>query len=607
MYGFQPTAAHRLAQLPQQLADGGLVARMKSADAGPSAYGARGLSQLRDMVPQMAAMGFKQAPAPTPAPAPVADPPAPMGWAERNAQRNAEVSAASITNRPEWSRTPRQAPAPVAAGFQSASQMLGTMPPVGQPQLGFQPRRYADGGTVRDEERAAFGFYPQLAGGNRTTYATDQKLRSGVVATGPSTFEPAVNPAPPAPPPVVGGGDGRRMNTAQDPRSLGFAGAPAAPAPTADGSLGRAAALMGTAPKPAPAPVGGGPVSAQNMGAADSLARRGAADAMAQMPNAPAPVQAPTVRHSGNDWAARNALRNAEVSASSITANGGKWDQTGGRNPAALAYRAALDTDNALQASEPGLAAAAMKENSETNRSAMRDRSLAAQAQSSERGAMDRTLITERGNNTRAGITALAGLEEARLKSGGAGLKLTEDQAKSAGYALRMDNALKLIDEIKTKNPGATRPGVGTALLNALPEGAANFIRPEDRQRVEAAEIDALDAALTLNTGAAYTREQLLGLRRAYFPQPGDDEKTVAEKQTRLASQIETARLRAGPGGSAMADAAQAKTAQPGAAQGPKAQAMNELPTQGISPGRRIRDNQTGQVLTWDGTQWKGA
>ena len=31
-----------------------------------------------------------------------------------------------------------------------------------------------------------------------------------------------------------------------------------------------------------------------------------------------------------------------------------------------------------------------------------------------------------------------------------------------------------------------------------LPEGLANALRPEDRQRVEAAQLDALDAALTL-------------------------------------------------------------------------------------------------------------
>lgn len=46
----------------------------------------------------------------------------------------------------------------------------------------------------------------------------------------------------------------------------------------------------------------------------------------AQRPRSTQPP-APVVRHSGNDWQARNDLRNAEVSARSITNNGGKWDQ----------------------------------------------------------------------------------------------------------------------------------------------------------------------------------------------------------------------------------------------------------------------------------------
>ena len=159
-------------------------------------------------------------------------------------------------------------------------------------------------------------------------------------------------------------------------------------------------------------------MTAQSNTAGDSLSRRAAADVLADTSSAPQfNVQAPTLRHSGNDWAARKALENAATSASSITNNGGRFDETLGRNPASLAYQAAVANDNAQRAAEPGLAAAAMKENSETNRASLRDRSLAAQALASERGAMDRTLITERGNNTRAGITALASTEAARLKA----------------------------------------------------------------------------------------------------------------------------------------------------------------------------------------------
>lgn len=93
---------------------------------------------------------------------------------------------------------------------------------------------------------AVFGLYPQLTGGSqRSTYANDAKLRQGVVATGPSTFQPALPPTPA--PPMVGGGDGRRMtgvSPATTPAPSGFVTpaqaqaapsdpAPAAPVPTA--------------------------------------------------------------------------------------------------------------------------------------------------------------------------------------------------------------------------------------------------------------------------------------------------------------------------------------------------------------------------------------
>lgn len=122
----------------------------------------------------------------------------------------------------------------------------------------------------------------------------------------------------------------------------------------------------------------------------------------------------------------------------------------------------------------------------------------------------------------------------------------TEDERKSAGYAVRMEDALRTLATVEKTNPKATNPGVGVSLTNMLPEGVANYIRPEDRQRVEAAQLDALDAALTLATGAAYTKEQLKGLARAYFAQPGDLETTKAEKAQRLKTVVETARVRAG-------------------------------------------------------------
>lgn len=61
----------------------------------------------------------------------------------------------------------------------------------------------------------------------------------------------------------------------------------------------------------------------------------------------------PQVVHSGNDWEARKRLENLATSASSI-ANTRRWGGRGAEgNPSVRAYRAALDTDAALQQAQP--------------------------------------------------------------------------------------------------------------------------------------------------------------------------------------------------------------------------------------------------------------
>ena len=125
------------------------------------------------------------------------------------------------------------------------------------------------------------------------------------------------------------------------------------------------------------------------------------------------------------------------------------------------------------------------------------------------------------------------------------GGKTTEDMNKSAGYALRMERALEDIAAAEKLDPDANRPGVGVALLDMLPTALGNAGKSAERQNVEAAQLDALDAALTLNTGAAYTKEQLQSLRKAYFPQVYDKPPAIEGKKRRLEGLIKTARLRA--------------------------------------------------------------
>jgi hypothetical protein len=132
------------------------------------------------------------------------------------------------------------------------------------------------------------------------------------------------------------------------------------------------------------------------------------------------------VRNSTNDWAARKALENAATAASSITANGGRFDQNGpAGSPQAAAYRAALATDQALQQAQPGMDQAAMREGGANQRATLQDA-----------GATERTVIQDQGANTReAGRTALAG-EEMALKRTAAGF-----QTRAAAQLENLQNA----------------------------------------------------------------------------------------------------------------------------------------------------------------------
>lgn len=454
---------------------------------------------------------IRPTPSPAPSAAPVAASPStaaaqPMGWAERNAQRNAEVSAASITNRPEWSKTATSRP----AGLGAPPPVPSIAPPAPVPSLssfGYQPRRYADGGMVHRLPLPP-GYKPRgYFGGDtvvddRQQQADDLQKRLMQI---PSSAPPGWNGGGGG---SGGGGGAGGVTGSWDAPQAAPAPAPAQPA----GALTRAASM--SAPAPAVQAMGtlplnpnGGQVSTQSMGAADGLARRGAADALAQMPSAPAPVQAPTVLTSENSWQKRNDLRNALVSASSITNNGGKWDRHKGESPESLTYRAMLGTDQALQASAPGLAQAAMREQGDLQRTGLQVTAQSAQGAADRQNALERTLIGERGNNTRAGISALAATEAARLKA-------QQEGKAPPGYRWKADGgmepipggpaAAKVADDAKTRESGfdGSRQAIGTInRLLASPgrQGATggwnmNRFIPGNQSADFAAEVETLKA-----------------------------------------------------------------------------------------------------------------
>jgi len=127
--------------------------------------------------------------------------------------------------------------------------------------------------------------------------------------------------------------------------------------------------------------------------------------------------------------------------------------------------------------------------------------------------------------------------EQLKGVSGG---KATEGERKAATLLSRMQLAQTQMDQGKEGMPGfltSVSPRVGL---------------PEERKRTEDAQLDFLDAALTLATGAAYTEFQLKSAMQAYFPRFGDDATTIAEKEIRRQNLMEAARISAGSMGGAV-------------------------------------------------------
>jgi hypothetical protein len=526
--GFNP--ADRMAEMPQMFADGGMVDPNRPRSFGDAAAAAQdpGVTQIGAgyqpangtmsvvPAPPRPALGVTTAPAQPPstpvnvanpawqrmaaAPSPAAPAPAPMGWQARQDQRSLEVTASSIMDSPER---------------RAAQQRLGTMP-----AAGFQPRRYADGGMVEDD------MQKRLA--NQTAmYVRGAQEAAATAQAAPNT--PVSAPTQPAgaltraasistPAPAVQA-MGTLPNNAVTRTGNSYTGAD---------NISGDITVNGQAP-------GGGAISAQNMGAADSLAGRQSQESLArvlgQMPSVAQGVQVPTIRTSANDWQTRKDLENAATSAASITSNGGRFDQTGGKNPAALAYRAALETDNALRASAPGLAQQAMREQGDTQRAGLQVTASGLNAAADRQSALERTLIGERGANARAGLSAAATLDAAKVRAGaGANKPLNDVQSKALQFGTRMQAAGSVLDGLASK--GVDQPGLIKRAADAVGiGGAANWTQSGEQQQVEQAQRDFINAVLRRESGAAIADSEFSNARQQYFPQVGDSPEVIAQKR----------------------------------------------------------------------------
>ena len=130
-----------------------------------------------------------------------------------------------------------------------------------------------------------------------------------------------------------------------------------------------------------------------------------------------------------------------------------------------------------------------------------------------------------------------------------AGAKPTEAQSKVLTLLSRIAGGANDIQNVIATEPEAQQAGLFETLSrNVLGEGiVTRSLAGPERRTVTDAQVDILDGLLTLGTGAAYNREQLIGQTLSYFPQYGDTEQEIKVKDERLKRAIEAARIQAGP------------------------------------------------------------
>lgn len=137
----------------------------------------------------------------------------------------------------------------------------------------------------------------------------------------------------------------------------------------------------------------------------------------------------------------------------------------------------------------------------------------------------------------------------AERKAGASTINLPSESERTAGFLTsRLQGSLSQLKAVTGQAPGAASPNIGAEAVKLLTgsDYLKNLANPETRQQVEAAQLELLDAALTLGTGAAYTKEQLLNYQKSYFPQLGDKPGTIKDKANRLNKLLESAQIKAG-------------------------------------------------------------
>lgn len=158
------------------------------------------------------------------------------------------------------------------------------------------------------------------------------------------------------------------------------------------------------------------------------------------------------------------------------------------------------------------------------------------------------------------------GLEQQKLAQELSGAKLTESQGNATAFGMRAKESNSLLNQLEqsgTKNTGVVRSAVASTLgmtpfigekleqgvssaMNVLPGalGGPNAAQ----QATDQARRNFVTAILRKESGAAISPSEFANEAQKYFPQPGDTDSVIKQKQNARETAIKALEIQAGPG-----------------------------------------------------------
>lgn len=120
---------------------------------------------------------------------------------------------------------------------------------------------------------------------------------------------------------------------------------------------------------------------------------------------------------------------------------------------------------------------------------------------------------------------------------------LTVDAAKNSGFLLRAQRDEQILSEYEAEGTG-----FGNRMAEGLPLGLGNYMQSPEYRKFDQARRDFVNAILRRESGAVINPEEFANAEKQYFPVPGDDPETIAQKKAARATAIDSLRIGAGAG-----------------------------------------------------------